>query len=308
MKPSSAWIIAVVLSSGVYFGIFTTIHLLKPGEYAPREHHDEQVSHHGTDAHGAANDHDAGNHEGSDDHESSGAKDEHGSHAWAYTGANGPEAWGDLASVNHLCSTGEAQSPVALDSKSAFRGKVFPEFHYGSAKLALKHNGHTLQADIPEEYYVFLRGKRYDLLQVHFHTSSEHELDGKQFPMEMHMVHKAQDSSLAVLGWFIDEGDAHEELGKLWQDLPRHAGQSTKPYQINLGAFHPKGTELFAYQGSLTTPPCSEGVSWLVAQDPLTMSSAQIASFAKIFPMNARPLQGFGQRKLENLLPSSVSH
>jgi carbonic anhydrase len=294
--------------------------LLKPSEHAPRNHGAETSEESGTHAsedHAAASDHDGDDHVAKDhdagdhpakDHESSHGKEAHDGHQWAYTGANGPEAWGDLAGANQLCANGEAQSPVDLDSHSASQGKKFPEFHYGVAKLALKNNGHTLQADVPEEYYVFLRGKRYDLLQIHFHTSSEHELDGKQFPMEMHMVHKAQDSSLAVLGWFIDEGEANEELGKLWHELPKHSGESTKPKQINLGAFHPKGAKLLTYQGSLTTPPCSEGVSWMVAQEPLSMSSEQITSFAKIFPMNARPLQTFGKRKLEHLLPGSVSH
>jgi len=140
--------------------------------------------------------------------------------------------------------------------------------------------------------FVQLDGKRYDLLQFHFHHPSEHQVDGRPYSMEMHFVHKSAEGDLAVLGVFLTPGEEHRELQKLWGRMPRQAGQKIpggEPIDIRL--MLPASAACFRYAGSLTTPPCSEVVDWLVFRDPIEVSAGQIAQFARLYPANARPIQ-----------------
>lgn len=241
-----------------------------------------------------------------DDHTSKKAAPGSGSH-WSYDGEDGPLHWGDLGQGNKVCGAGHQQSPIDLAGALPGRSSTVPEFNYGESRLKWQNNGHTLQADVQGDNYVQLGSKKFDLVQFHFHTPSEHLLGGEQFPMEMHLVHKSKDGELAVLGWFIEEGSDRTFKG-IWQDLPQSPGRGEAEMHLDLADFSPAGQTLVAYSGSLTTPPCSEGVNWMVAKTPVAMSGQQIKQFKKLFPMNARPIQELAGRRLENLMPVQLSH
>jgi carbonic anhydrase len=215
---------------------------------------------------------------------------------WAYGGEDGPEHWGEMSADNRACSGGLQQSPI--DLTSAIGAKVdVPHPAWIPAKGGMVvNNGHTIQVDLSDAGGMTLDGKEYSLKQFHFHHPSEHTIDGKQVPLELHLVHAAQDGSLAVVGILFTEGAANETLNDIWATAPAKEGKAAVAFQIDVSKFMPQGTEAFRYEGSLTTPPCSETVHWTVMAKPQTASAAQIAAFTQLFPWNARPVQPLNRR------------
>jgi carbonic anhydrase len=217
---------------------------------------------------------------------------------WGYEGDAGPERWGDLRPDFRVCALGMEQTPI--DLKGGVRaeiGSVEPSFR--EMPLVVLNNGHTIQVNCPPGSHTVVAGVRYDLLQFHFHHPSEHLLSGKRFDLELHFVHRSEKGELAVLGVFIRPGAASGALAPIWAAMPpkvgpaREAGAAIRP-----AALLPVSRGCYRYAGSLTTPPCSEGVLWTVFKEPIEASPDQIRQFAQLFPVNARPVQGLHRRFL----------
>lgn len=222
----------------------------------------------------------------------------HGGHHWAYDGEGGPEQWGELSPEYAACHLGKEQSPV--DLRGAIPAALpDPAVAWMPIPLKVMNNGHTIQVDGAGGGSLVLDGTAYDLLQFHFHHPSEHLVEGRPAALEAHFVHKAQDGNLAVLGVLIVEGPANPVLESIWKIMPDKAGDTTMGQSVlDFKTLLPNDQTTYRYAGSLTTPPCSEVVQWVVYRRPITASDAQIKRFAALFPNNARPVQPLGRRKL----------
>ncbi|MDY7220856.1 carbonic anhydrase [Halalkalibacterium halodurans] len=224
---------------------------------------------------------------------------------WSYTGDTGPEHWAELDSEYGACAQGEEQSPINLDKAEAVDTDTEIQVHYEPSAFTIKNNGHTIQAETTsEENTIEIDGKEYTLVQFHFHIPSEHEMEGKNLDMELHFVHKNENDELAVLGVLMKAGEENEELAKLWSKLPAEETEEniSLDESIDLNALLPESKEGFHYNGSLTTPPCSEGVKWTVLSEPITVSQEQIDAFAEIFPDNHRPVQPWNDRDVYDVI------
>jgi carbonic anhydrase len=219
---------------------------------------------------------------------------------WTYGGENGPGKWGELSPDFKTCSIGLQQSPIDLKTPVIARIGALGT-SYRPAPLSIVNNGHTIQVNYAPGSTLAMTGRSYQLVQFHFHTPSEHLVGGKPHPMELHLVHADANKSLAVIGVFIDEGAAHVELKKVWAAIPAAEGPAKTIAGVQVDASRllpvPRGS-YYEYLGSLTTPPCSEDVRWIVLPQPITASAAQIAQFRKLFPLNARPVNKLNQRLL----------
>ncbi len=214
---------------------------------------------------------------------------------WGYSGPGGPNHWGDLAPENISCKVGKNQSPIDLRDKAAVGTTGLPQLDviYQDVPLKVINNGHTVQVNYPLGSYIKVGGHRYELLQFHFHTPSEHKKEGFNYPMEVHLVHKDGDGNLAVMGILFQEGEENESLNILLSRLPRDIGKQHihKNVSLNPVGFMPGNTEFYKYSGSLTTPPCSEGVYWMVFKQPIQASAEQIQQMNELMGENSRPFQ-----------------
>jgi carbonic anhydrase len=224
---------------------------------------------------------------------------------WGYEGQEGPEHWAELSPEFELCASGAEQSPIDIaDAVPAERSAHV--FDYAEAPSQISHmehvvdlldNGHTLQVTYDEGSSAVLGGKMYNLAQFHFHAPSEHTRDGRRYPMEIHFVHQAEDGELAVLGAFIEEGARHNAFDSLWVSLPAPGqGERLEGVQVDVDAFLPEPGPYYRYEGSLTTPPCSEGVHWFIDEAPIELAADQIDAFAELLAPNNRPLQPTNDR------------
>lgn len=216
---------------------------------------------------------------------------------WQYAGETGPDKWGALAPEYELCGTGKMQSPIDLADGFQADGAAFV-LSYQPSPLNIIHNGHTIQVNFQPGSSITVSGKRHDLLQVHFHTPSEHAFGGERAAMEAHFVHKSADGALAVLGVMMQAGGANAALETVWKHIPAAAGpaQDIAGAKVDPGAFFPADHQYYRYMGSLTTPPCSEGVNWFVLKAPMTVSQEQLAKFAAAVSANSRPVQPVNNR------------
>ncbi len=222
-----------------------------------------------------------------------------GSSHWTYEGESGPEHWGTLSPQYATCSTGSNQSPINLHA--AYEAKLDRvAFSYQGTPLNIINNGHTIQVNYQPGSTVTVDAQTYELLQFHFHTPSEHKVNGESFKMEMHLVHKKGEGELAVVGVLMKEGQANRFLDAIIQHIPKHAEERSmvEAVTINAADVLPESGEYFHYYGSLTTPPCSEGVNWSVLKTPVEASAAQIEAFHSVMGDNARPVQQVNQRFL----------
>jgi carbonic anhydrase len=166
------------------------------------------------------------------------------------------------------------------------------------------NTGHTIQINLPGHSTTMIGGQNYALKQFHIHTPSEHQVSGLSYPMEVHFVHATSDGKLAVFGVFVEIGAASEEFGKIMPFMPASTASSpTETSPLNLAAMLPRDMSMFRYRGSLTTPPCSEGVLWSVLSSPIEMSTEQVTAFRRLFSANARPVQPMGPRAFEGPAP-----
>lgn len=209
---------------------------------------------------------------------------------WSYAGKTAPEYWATLSAEYSLCSSGKHQSPVDLGP--SLKSPAAVTFQYKPSPLAVVNNGHTIQVNYAPGSYAFLDGKRYELAQFHFHGPSEHTVRGKQAPMEVHLVHRDAVGKLAVVGVFLNKGQEHPALQSIWINMPATPGEkNAEGVFIDAASLLPADREVYAYSGSLTTPPCSEDVSWFVMTTPIQVSTKQVKEFKRIVHANARPVQ-----------------
>ena len=225
---------------------------------------------------------------------------------WAYAGEAGPSHWASLDPGFSACGVGMAQSPIDLESHDAKPGKS-GEFHidYEKGNVDLVNNGHTVQANVSDARdTVVYNGDTYRLAQFHFHSPSEHTTDKTRFPLEIHFVNQDGAKHILVVGVMVKLGDENPALAPVFQSLPPPKGNASatagKPIALDLSSVLPRNREAYVYSGSLTTPPCTEGVRWIVLAHPIQMSKGQVASFSKMFPDNHRPLQKVHGREVDD--------
>lgn len=217
---------------------------------------------------------------------------------WSYSGETGPSHWGSLSPDCATCSNGQSQSPINLVATSEIDLPNIA-FTYSVSPIEVVNNGHTVQVNYAPGSYIQLDGRRYDLVQFHFHSPSEHTIGGKPAAMEMHLVHKAADGKLAVVGVMLVEGAHNPAFDPLWAHLPKAKAPASRPgTSIDAAALLPADQRTFRYDGSLTTPPCSEQVKWSVFVTPVTLSPAQIARYRAIFSGTNRPVQPVNGRSV----------
>lgn len=219
---------------------------------------------------------------------------------WAYSGDTGPESWGRLKPEFQQCMLGKRQSPI--DIREGIPVQLDPiQFDYRPSNFRVIDNGHTVQVNVEPGNGITVMGHRYELLQFHFHRPSEERINGRQYEMVAHLVHKDLDGKLAVVAVLMDQGKAHPLVQQVWNNLPleKNSEQGAMS-QIDLSQLLPEQRQYYTYMGSLTTPPCSEGVLWMVMKQPAGMSREQIGVFSKLYPMNARPVQSAAGRLIKD--------
>jgi carbonic anhydrase len=219
---------------------------------------------------------------------------------WSYSGADGPEHWGDLDPSFRTCKTGTRQSPIDIKGakKDPTLGPV--QIDYKPSPLKIVDNGHTILIKYAPGSSVTVNGKIYPLIQFHFHKPSEEEIAGKKYAMVIHLVHQLPDGAV-VVALLVKSGAENPTVEKLWANLPKTEGKETEVAGVTINAADllPADQNYYNFDGSLTIPPCSEGVNWFVMKTPVELSAPQIAVFAKHYPMNARPIQPRNGREIK---------
>ncbi len=213
---------------------------------------------------------------------------------WGYTGHNTPETWGQLSEKYHSCSDGLNQSPINIthsitDPKHAPLNISYSD--KGSKEVI--NNGHTIQVNMEEGDTFVVDGITFELKQFHFHSPSENHIEGKEFALEAHFVHLDKDGNIAVLAVMFEEGKENKDLAKVWAKMPKEeGGKSALKVKDIAASILPKEKHYYRFNGSLTTPPCTEGVRWFVLETPMTVSKEQIDQFQHtMHHANNRPIQ-----------------
>lgn len=223
---------------------------------------------------------------------------------WSYQGETGPAHWGEITPDNQSCALGHEQSPINIEA--ATKDKTLPQlhFHYQPAALQIINNGHTVQVNIPAGSFVEIDDKRYRLIQFHMHTPSEETIHGKHFPMVAHLVHQDETGKLVVVAIEFKIGENNAELMRVVQHLPREKSDEQRfaDVLIDPAGLLPRKTGYYTFTGSLTTPPCSEGVTWFVLKQPQTLSRMEWRNLHSVLGDNARPVQPLNDRKIEQTL------
>jgi carbonic anhydrase len=226
---------------------------------------------------------------------------EHGTgHSWSYDGSTGPSHWGDLNAEFAPCKTGHRQSPIDIHATQRADLPAI-QFDYRSTPLHIIDNGHTIMINYAAGSSIQVGGKQYELKQFHFHRPSEEEINGKRYDMAMHLVHVAQDGSVVVVAVLLQKGEDNPLIHELWNDLPREKDkeQLLDNVQIDVADLLPADRGYYTFSGSLTTPPCSENVTWYVLKHPVTVSAAEIQAFSKLYRHDARPTQPLYSRVVQ---------
>ena len=224
---------------------------------------------------------------------------------FSYGGYENPTNWNELSPSWAVCESGTKQSPIDIKSSSLVGAltSILTEniqFNYQSlTNFPVQNNGHTIQVNYPYpsgNSTITIGGKTYTLKQFHLHTHSEHLIDGEAAALELHLVHQNDQGELAVVGVMIENGSENSALKTVFDNMPEETGTNTAIGTINASSFLPSDRSYYSYEGSLTTPPCSEGVKWFVLKKPIQASQAQIDAFTNIFQVNARPVQDLNGR------------
>jgi carbonic anhydrase len=222
---------------------------------------------------------------------------------WEYEGKRGALAWGKLDPAYKACSQGHEQSPIDIRGAHLNKALKSIEFHYIAGPVTLEHNGHTVIVHVDPGSYIVAGGVRYDLIQFHFHHPAEEPVKGKLTDMDVQLVHKSVDGKQAVVAIRLAEDRTtapNAVLAALWPHLPTKTGETEKVTDmINPGGLLPSDRGYWTYVGSLTVPPCTEGVRWFVLEQEMTLSRDQLQAFATLFKVNSRPLQDTHGRRIE---------
>lgn len=218
---------------------------------------------------------------------------------WSYEGETGPESWAKLDAAYSACGVGESQSPIDINAPRA-ADLTNVAFHYQRGRVSLVNNGHTVQVNYDPGNYIELGGVRYEVKQFHHHTPSEHEIGGVSFPAELHIVHADSQGRLAVVALLLQSGPAdNAAIAPFIDNLPLEAGKvNDTGVEIDATRLLPTAQTTYRYSGSLTTPPCSEGVEWVVMTTPVELSAAQLDKLKSVFAANNRPVQPINGRQI----------
>jgi len=219
---------------------------------------------------------------------------------WSYQGKEGPLNWARLDPAYKVCSNGKEQSPIDIRGAHLNKNLQPIEFHYVSGAMTLVNNGHTVQVTPAAGSYIIANGVRYDLVQFHFHHPGEESVKGKLPDMNIHFVHKSAEGKLAVVAVRLNEGNANAVLAALWEHLPKTAGTTEKMTEsMSPAGLLPTDRGYWTYEGSLTAPPCTEGVRWFIFEQQVELSRDQLKSFAVLYKVNSRLEQPAHGRKIE---------
>jgi carbonic anhydrase len=221
---------------------------------------------------------------------------------WSYEGARGPDHWGDLDPDYAACKTGKEQSPI--DIHNAERADLLPiRVEYRSEPLRyLINNGYTIRVNYHDApgigNFLVIGNAQYHLTQFHFHRPSEETVEGKAYPMEAHLMHQSNEGKVVGVVVFLKEGPANPAVQQIWDHMAmaKSAEEEIRGVQVNPADLMPRGLGYYQYEGSITAPPCTEGVTWIVLKTPITISSQQIAVFARLYPHDVRPVQPLNGR------------
>lgn len=218
---------------------------------------------------------------------------------WGYAGDGAPDRWAEISADNKLCAVGTRQSPIDIrDGIRVDLEKI--AFDYRPSSFSVLDNGHTIQVNVGSGNILGVMGRRFELVQFHFHKPSEERINGRQFDMVAHLVHKDADGKLAVVAVLLERGKDQPVVQTIWANIPLEKGEALPaPGLIDLNHLLPEERGYYTYMGSLTTPPCSEGVLWMVMRQPVPISANQLAIFGKLYPMNARPIQAGSGRLIK---------
>lgn len=220
---------------------------------------------------------------------------------WSYEGVSSPEHWGTMEKSFRACAVGTQQSPVNLEGgvKAEASG---PVLNWKAVPFSVVNNGHSIELrPHGDAGGADLNGRYYALRQFHFHTPSEHAVDGRRAPMEAHFVHEAEGGALMVLAVFLEPGHDNAAFSTLMGAAPHKPGKADLAAPLDPSALLPQARQLYRYEGSLTTPPCAEVVDWNIYTTPMKVAQGDIDTFKALFPMNARPLQAMNRRFLLRL-------
>jgi carbonic anhydrase len=216
---------------------------------------------------------------------------------WGYTGHQGPEHWDELSPEFEECEEGRNQSPVNLTGFiEADLEPIKVEYQAGGKEVI--NNGHTIQVNFAPGSKISVEDHEFELKQYHFHAPSEYQINGRSFPMVAHLVHADKDGDLAVIGVFFKEGEPNPALENVWSYMPGiEGGKQNLPSAVSADGLLPSNTDHYRFNGSLTTPPCTEGVLWIIMKDTVTASKDQIQKFVKVMKHpNNRPIQEINAR------------
>lgn len=218
---------------------------------------------------------------------------------WTYEGNNGPQNWGRLNAAWAKCGIGARQSPI--DIRNGIKVDLEQiSFDYQPSGFSVIDNGHTVQVSVSGGNFITVTNRQYELIQFHFHRPSEERINGKSFEMVVHMVHKDPEGNLAVIAVLIERGKPHDLIQTVWNNLPLEKNDTVTPsISIDMNKMLPTRRDYFTYMGSLTTPPCTEGVLWMVMKEPVQAAPAQLALFSRLYPLNARPIQSAAGRMIK---------
>jgi len=222
---------------------------------------------------------------------------EHGTSHWGYTGHNSPESWGHLSKKYHQCSDGLNQSPINITHSISDPDHAPLNLDYKKGSKEVVNNGHTIQVNVESGDTLVVDGKTFELKQFHFHSPSENHINGKTYPLEAHFVHLDKDGNIAVVAVMFVEGAENKDLAKIWKVMPKKEGKVPLKVKDIAANLIPAKQHYYRFNGSLTTPPCTEGVRWFVIEKPLTISKEQIAEFQHVMHHpNNRPIQPLDAR------------
>jgi carbonic anhydrase len=219
---------------------------------------------------------------------------------WEYSGADGPSHWGDLDPSFATCKTGKRQSPIDIKDAKKDPSLAPVQIDYKPSPLKVVDNGHTIRVNFAPGSSITVNGTAYTLTQFHFHKPSEEELAGKKYAMVIHLVNE-RSGGAAVIALLVKTGAENPTVQKVWDNLPKEKDKENEVAGVTINAADllPADQNYYNFDGSLTIPPCGEGVKWFVMKTPIEMSAAQIAAFATLYPMNARPIQPANGREIK---------
>ncbi|EPF80581.1 carbonic anhydrase [Acinetobacter rudis] len=215
---------------------------------------------------------------------------------WGYADQQAPAYWSSMNAQYQACS-GLNQSPINIDQ--TVDAQLPPlKFNYAKSTQSIVNNARTVQVNFNEGNFLSLDNKQFELKQFHLHSPSENTIHGKSYPMEMHLVHATAQGELTVVAIMFEEGAENKKLTKLWKELPQKAGEAISLKHHDIAAtFLPEKLDYYRFNGSLTTPPCSEGVRWIVLKDVQQASAQQIKAFSHLLEHpNNRPIQAQNAR------------